>query len=324
MGIFGKKLSEEVLKACNSKEEIEFVKGLQKFKSGTKQEEIVNYINAHKSLGLPRIKALLAVVNLEKSAMQDAKSSIESSVFAGASSEEIGQALESEFKSESSIAESYESSIHTKKPELANESFENDISNFLSGFKTQYLSQYLNDIKSMNAEEATEYLQNKINPLIESIVQSFKSGYSYVGKTPQIQNKMAYERIARVEIIEDQFAVMFGEVIDSKINEIDKAGKTLDEDSIETIKAASTAFGIGASAKRRIEKRQAAYDAARAASKSKTDEFISDQATIIESTTSVYDASKKRNDVIHAYESAANEFAKIMENYGKFRFYSYY
>lgn len=332
MGIINKK-SENM-----SKNEKEFIKNLKKLGKGATFNQVAQLFNEYKSSisiskfitlyeqfkkdSLPELNSLNFLKNLSTNELiefsknmkipKETLNSVLKNYKPNESAKVLGAVLKTEFSADKNIKKTYESSIIQSDSTLANQEFETDISKFLSAFKEKYLSQYLSDIKKMSEEEAKEYLQTKMEPLIQYVVDAFKSGYSYVGKSPQRQDKMAYERIARTQIIEDQFVVMFGEVIDSKIKEIAATGKALDEDSKEKIQASIISYGRIEEAKQRIEKRTAVYNEAVEKKQKKTAEFTDKNAESIAQQTEKLEKSTSRNKAINAYYDATEQLRGLM------------
>ena len=210
------------LAGCQSKDEIKFVLGLKQFQTGSKKEDMVNFVTENKSLGLNRISTLIEIAknaNLPKDLSKLATSEI------------VG----AELKTADKLKTTYTDSLSATDEKTMGESdaaFQREFETFMNGFTEKYVSSFFNEIKTLEPGKAKDFLQSKFKPLMETIVQQFQNQYrgKYRGVSFEQMEKIDAEKNRRSVIVADTVRTSFGDFFEKAVQQVvAETGKSKEE-----------------------------------------------------------------------------------------------
>lgn len=200
------------LAGCQSKDEIKFVLGLKQFQTGSKKEDMVNFVTENKSLGLNRISTLIEVAK---------NANLPADLSKLATSEIVGAELKSADKLKTTYTDSL-SATDEKTLGDSDAAFQREFETFMNGFTEKYVSSFLNEIKTLEPGKAKDFLQTKFKPLMETIVQQFQNQYrgQYRGATFEQMEKIDAEKNRRSVIVADTVRKSFGDFFEKAVQQV--------------------------------------------------------------------------------------------------------
>lgn len=207
--------SEDFLKAANTFEELDFLIGLQQFKTGTKTEDMVKYVTAHKGLGLTRIADLVEVAKVAK------KSALAEDLTKHATNDIIASEFAEAKELKSAVTNTMNVSDEAEV-QKADNAFHIQVDAFMDGFINKFMGGYFDQIKTMDKSKAAAFLTERFQTVSRAIVEQFDAQYRGTNykKSREQQEAIRAERNRRGKYVLASVTKHLGDFFQNTLDEI--------------------------------------------------------------------------------------------------------